>query len=116
MISVNIFPYSESTRRIFLISYYLRYAYHDYSDTTQFFKTEENLFSHSLNTSFTTIQKWENINLYAGWSNYLHDFSLNRLSLHTRIDLKLAKGLNLHVNLCCDLELSSSDQCQRLSS
>lgn len=96
-IEYDIFPYSESTRRIFRIYYYLRYAYHDYTDTTQFFKTEENLFSHSINTAFTTIQNWGNINLYAGWSNYLHDFSLNRLTLDTRIDLKLARGLNLNV-------------------
>jgi hypothetical protein len=94
-IEYDIFPYSESTRRIFRIYYIFRFGYHDYTDTTQFFKTEEVLWSHRLQTSFTTIQKWGNINLHAGWSNYLHDFSLNNLSLHSSVDLRIAKGLNI---------------------
>ena len=96
-IEYNIFPYSESTRRIFRIYYLVFLAYHDYTDTTQFFKTEETLFAHSLNTSYTTIQKWGEVNVHAGWSNYLHDFSLNELTLRSFINLRLFKGVSLNI-------------------
>jgi len=97
VIEYNIFPYSESTRRIFRIYYLVNFGYNNYSDTTQFFKTEETLWSHRIQTSFTTIQKWGDINISAGWSNYLHDFSLNNFSLRGNIDFKITKGLRVNM-------------------
>jgi len=96
-IEYDIFPYSESTRRIFRIYYIASFRYNNYSDTTQFFKTEETLWSHRIQTSFTTIQKWGNINISARWRNYLHDFSLNNLSLNGNIELKVTKGLSINM-------------------
>lgn len=96
-IEYDIFPYSESTRRIFRIFYIVGIRYNNYSDTTQFFKTEETLWSHRFQTSFTTVQKWGDINISARWSNYLHDFSLNNLSLNADIDIKVTKGLSLNL-------------------
>ena len=97
-IEYDIFPYSESTRRIFRIFYVLNYGYNNYTDTTQFLKTKESLWSHRLQTSYTTFQNWGNIHFSAGWSNYLHDFSLNRVSIGTYIDIKIAKGLSFNVH------------------
>jgi len=97
VIEYDIFPYSESTRRIFRVFYLFRIGYNNYTDTTQFFKTEEMLFSQRLQSSFTTIQKWGSISLTARWNNYLHDFSLNNLSLNARIDMKIAKGLSINL-------------------
>jgi len=96
-IEYDIFPYSESTRRIFRIYYIFRFGYNNYTDTTQFFKTEETLWLHRIQTSFTTIQKWSSINISARWSNYLHDFSLNNLSLYGSISLKVTKGLSFNL-------------------
>jgi len=95
-IEYDIFPYSESTRRIFRIYYIFTLGYNNYTDSTQFFKTEETLWSHRIQTSFTTIQKWGDISISARWSNYLHDFSLNNTSLYGNISLKIAKGLSLN--------------------
>jgi hypothetical protein len=95
-IEYDIFPYSESTRRIFRIFYIASFKYNDYSDTTQFFKTEETLWSHRIQTSFTTVQKWGEVYFYAGWSNYLHDFSLNNLTFNSSINLRIAKGLSVN--------------------
>jgi hypothetical protein len=94
-IEYDIFPYSESTRRIFRIYYIFTLGYNNYTDSTQFFKTKETLWSHRMISSFTTIQKWGNINVSARWSNYLHDFSLNNISLNADIELKITKGLSL---------------------
>ncbi|MCF6332112.1 MAG: hypothetical protein L3J11_02415 [Draconibacterium sp.] len=97
-IEYDIYPYSESTRRIFRIFYKLNYGYNNYSDTTQFLQTEESLWSHGLQTSYTTYQTWGNINFTAGWSNYLHDFALNRLSIGTNVSVKIAKGLSVDLH------------------
>ena len=91
----NIFPYAESTRRAFRIYYTLGLRYSNYSDTTQFFKTEETLFKQRIVASFSTVQKWGRVNMYAGWSNYLHDFSLNNVALNFNIDFRITKGLSL---------------------
>lgn len=92
-VEYDIYPYSESTRRIFRFYYVLNYAYNNYTDTTVFLKTEESLWSHRLNASYTNFQNWGTINFSAGWSNYLHDFSLNRLSIGAYVSVKVAKGL-----------------------
>lgn len=97
-IEYDIFPYSESTRRIFRFFYVLNYGYSNYTDTTAFLKTEESLFSHRIQTSYTTFQNWGTINFTAGWSNYLHDFELNRLSVGAYVSVKIAKGLTFNMH------------------
>jgi hypothetical protein len=97
-IEYDIFPYSESTRRIFRIFYVLNYGYHNYADTTVFLKTKESLWSQRLETSYTSFQQWGTINLTAGWRNYLHDFSLNRFSLGAYVSIKVAKGLTFDMH------------------
>ena len=96
-IEYDIYPYSESTRRIFRIFYVMNYAYNDYADTTVFLKTEETLWSHRLQTSYTSFQNWGTVNFTAGWSNYLHDFELNRLSIGAYVSIKVAKGLTFNM-------------------
>lgn len=97
-IEYDIFPYSESTRRIFRFFYNINYIYSDYTDTTAFLQTKESLFSHRFQGSYTTFQNWGTINFRAGWSNYLHDFSLNRLSLGAHVSVKIAKGLTFNMH------------------
>ncbi len=92
-IEYDIFPYSESTRRIFRFFYILNYGFNNYADTTVFLKTKESLWSQSLQTSYTNFQQWGTISFTAGYSNYLHDFSLNRLSVGAYVSVKIAKGL-----------------------
>jgi hypothetical protein len=39
------------------------------------------------------MQKWGSINVSFGYSNYLHDWSKNNISLDGFIELRIAKGL-----------------------
>ncbi len=96
-IEYDIFPYSESTRRIFRFYYILNYGYNNYTDTTVFLKTEESVWSQQLNASYTNFQNWGTINFSAGWSNYLHDFDLNRFSVGAYVSIKIAKGLTFNM-------------------
>lgn len=97
-IEYDVYPYSESTRRIFRFTYIMNYGYSDYTDTTVFLKTEESLWSHRLESSYTNFQQWGTLNFTAGWSNYLHDFSLNRLSIGAYASVKIAKGLTFSMH------------------
>ncbi len=96
-IEYDIYPYSESTRRQLRILYTVGLSFNNYVDTTQFFKTKESLGTHSVQASYSTIQKWGSIDIFSTYSNYLHDFSLNNLSLGCYINLKIAKGLRLNL-------------------
>ncbi len=93
-IEYNIFPYSESTRRQLRFLYCIGFIYNDYIELTEFNKMKESLFAHSLSTSYEIVQKWGTVDLSLAWSNYLKDFSLNRLSLNGSIEWRIAKGLS----------------------
>jgi hypothetical protein len=94
-IEYNLFPYQESTSRQLRLSYTLGPQQHIYYDTTIYNKSSEMLFRHSLNISAQFVQKWGSIWLNTSYSNYLHDFSLNRLNFNARTNLRIAKGLEL---------------------
>ena len=95
-IEYNVFPYSESTRRQLRITYKAGFSYENYIDTTIYNKVKENLLSHSITINYEIIQKWGSADLSLGYSNYLHDWSKNNLSLNAYLNLRIAKGLSLN--------------------
>ena len=94
-IEYDLFPYSESTRHQLRILYTAGYSFLSYVDTTIYDKMKEHLWSHSLTASYEVVQKWGNINISVGYSNYFHDWTKNNLYLQGYIDLRIAKGLNI---------------------
>jgi hypothetical protein len=94
-IEYDLFPYSESTRRQLRILYTAGYMYENYTDSTIYNKMREGLWSHSISASYEVVQKWGNINLSVGYSNYLHDWSKNNLSVTGYLELRIAKGLSI---------------------
>lgn len=96
-IEYDLFPYSESTRRQLRILYTAGYSFLSYADTTIYDKMKEHLWSHSLSASYEVVQKWGNINISVGYSNYFHDWTKNNLYLQGYIDLRIAKGLNITI-------------------
>lgn len=97
VIEYNFFPYSQSTRRQLRLVYGIGASYNNYMDTTQFFKTEEYLFSHMIHSSYNIIQKWGTIGVSTTWSNYLHDFSINNFNIGSLVSLRVVKGLSVTV-------------------
>jgi hypothetical protein len=96
-IEYDIFPYSESTRRQLRIMYGIGPEYANYHDTTIYNKMEEFLGSQVLTASYQVVEKWGSINSSINWSNYLHDWSKNNLSVSGSIRLRIAKGLNFNI-------------------
>lgn len=73
-IEYDVFPYSQSTRRQLRILYTAGYTFNNYTDTTIYDKVKEHLWSHSLTASYEVVQKWGNIDISVGYSNYIHDW------------------------------------------
>ena len=95
-IEYDIFPYSESTRRQLRLLYRAGFNQISYIDTTVYNKMKESLWQHSLTAAYQVVQKWGSINIALEYSNYLHDWSKNNISLEGFIDLRIAKGLSVN--------------------
>ena len=96
-IEYNIYPYSESTRRQLRVLYGIGYSYNHYLDTTIYGKIKETLYEQQLDIAYRVQQKWGSINISLEASNYLHDFSKNRLELDGSIRIRILKGLSFQV-------------------
>ena len=95
-IEYDIFPYSESTRRQLRLLYRAGFNQISYIDTTVYNKLNESLWQHSLTAAYEVVQKWGSIDITLEYSNYLHDWSKNNISLEGFIDLRIAKGLSVN--------------------
>lgn len=94
-IEYDVFPYSQSTRRQLRLLYKAGYNYVNYIDTTIYDKTRENLLLHSFLAAYEVVQKWGTIEISMEYSNYLHDWSKNNLSIDGYLSLRVAKGLSV---------------------
>ena len=94
-IEYDLFPYSESTRRQLRILYSVGFNLVNYIDTTIYNRKKQNLWFHSISTSYEIEQKWGSIDFTLEYSNYLHDWSKNNLSFNGYLSLRIAKGLSV---------------------
>jgi hypothetical protein len=95
-IEYDLYPYSQSTRKQLRLLYSLGINYSNYTDSTIYNKVFENHLKHSFNAAYEVVQKWGTIDVSFEYSNYLHDWSKNNLSVFGFIDLRIAKGLNVN--------------------
>ena len=97
-IEYNLFPYSEATHRQLRFQYSAGVQFANYFDTTLYNKVKETLYRHRLRVAYQVQEKWGSINLSLNGSNYLHDFSKNRIQLDAFIRIRILKGLSVSVN------------------
>jgi hypothetical protein len=96
-IEYNFFPYSESSRRSFTITYELGVVHYDYIEETIFGKTSELVYDHSLQTDFTTVAPWGTAEFAVETAQYLTDPDQWRLMLNGRLEFRIIRGLNFNV-------------------
>lgn len=97
-IEYNIFPYDESSTRMTYFAYGVRPQYRKYATTTLLFRDEQYLISHGLTFNTKFINKWGTVKSEIAWDNYLHDFSLNSLSLYLSTEFRLFKGFSIELS------------------
>jgi len=96
-IEFDVFPYSQSTRRLLSFLYRLNFQNVKYYEETIYNKTADNLWSQSLSVTLDLKEKWGTISTSLEGSHYFHDFKRNHLSLSGEVSLRLWKGLNFQV-------------------
>jgi len=97
-VEYDLFPYSEATHRQLRFLYSVGMQYSNYNDSTIYNKLKENLFKQEFNIAFQIQKKWGSVNLSLLASNYLNDFSKNRIELSTSLNLRIFKGLALQIS------------------
>jgi len=96
-IEYDIFPYTESTRRILTFLYRAGLEINNYTEETDRNKLKETVAFHSLGAHMSYIQKWGSISTTLTWSNYFFDWSYNKLSLNTNTRLRIFKGVQFNI-------------------
>ena len=94
----NIYPYSESTHRQLRVLYGIGLSMNNYTDTTVFFKIKENLIQQQLQIAYRVQEKWGYANLSLEGSNYMHDFSKNRIEVSASLNVRITKGLSVNLS------------------
>jgi len=93
-VEYNIFPYSQSTRKLLSLRYNVSVASFKYRDTTIFNRLSEIRATQSLTLSLDVKQPWGNAGLSVEGSNYLYDFRKNHLQIFGNGNFRLFKGLS----------------------
>lgn len=96
-IEYDLYPYQQSTRRLIAIRYAIGVAYYNYTEQTLYDLNEETRGLQSLTISAEIRQPFGSINASLLGSNYLYDWSKNRLQLSGSLDVRLIKGLSLRI-------------------
>ena len=96
-IEYNIFPFSESSRRSFTITYQVGGSYNQYIEPTIFGVTEETLFDHSLLVNLDAVQPWGELEVGMDAAQYFTDPSQWRLVFQGRLEFRIVRGLNFNV-------------------
>ncbi len=97
-IEYNIFPYSESSRREFVLAYEVGVTRADYREETVFSKLEETRLRHAFTTGVEAVQPWGSVEAGMRASAYLDDWSQNRLEFEAGLNFRVVRGLSLNLN------------------
>ena len=98
LIEYNIFPYSESTRRLLCIRYRQGIQYMDYLEETIYDHHNQWLHSGKVTLVADIKRTWGSIYGSLAGSAYYYDMRKNRLSLYTQLSLRIIKGLSFNVS------------------
>lgn len=96
-IEYSFLPYTEANYRAITLDYRIGAGHHRYIEETIFFKMQENLYHHSLNFTARLQQPWGSFEAGISGSHYFHDFTANRISLESDLELRIIKGLSLNL-------------------
>lgn len=94
-VEYNFFPYSESSKRQLVIAYKVGGRFNKYFETTIFNKDTEFLWKQNASIAATFRKKWGSLSAEFEYQNYLHDMTLDAMSVHLNTNIRIFKGLSL---------------------
>lgn len=97
-IEYDLFPYSESTRRMLTAQYAVGVEGNRYKEETIYLKTEETHPLHSLSVNLSQTQPWGYANVGVNSSQYLDMPDKNSASIFASTNVRILKGLSFSVS------------------
>jgi hypothetical protein len=94
----DLFPYSESTRRLLTLHYSVGLRAWNYEQETIYGKLEEVRGSHNVDTTVSLRQRWGTIGSTVSVASFIPDVAKNHVSLFGNVSLNLFRGLSLNLN------------------
>ncbi|MEX0600847.1 MAG: hypothetical protein WD423_09065 [Rhodothermales bacterium] len=95
-IEYNLFPYSESTRKLLTLQYSLGVTHFNYADTTIFNRMEETRFGHRMESVVSVKQPWGNVGVSLDGTQYFFDLSKFNLGLGGSVQFRLFRGFTVN--------------------
>jgi hypothetical protein len=96
-IEYDIFPYSESTRRMLTLQYTIGHDAHRYREETVFGKLREQLLDHRGEVGLSFKQPWGSASTQFSFSQYLNQPSKYSLGLFGGTNIRVFKGFSFNV-------------------
>ena len=94
-IEYNIFPWDISDRKVFTIAYYIGPEWKKYYEETIYDKFQESLWEQSLRLDLQLVQTWGELDAGLNATNYLDDWSKNRITFDTDLSVRIVRGLSV---------------------
>jgi hypothetical protein len=94
----DLFPYSESTRRLLTLLYSVGVRAWNYEQETIYGKLEEVRATHNFDTTVSLRQRWGTIGSTVSVASFIPDLAKNHVSLFGNVSLNLFRGLALNLN------------------
>lgn len=94
-IEYNIFPWDVSDRKVFTIAYYIGPEWKKYYEETIYDKLQESLWEQSLRLNLQIVQTWGEIEAGLDATNFMHDWSKNRITFDTDLSVRIIRGLSV---------------------
>ncbi len=91
----NIFPWSESNRRILAFRYNMGVSAYNYIEETIYDKMKETLYYQSLEMDLELVQPWGDISLRIDGTHLLSDWTKNRLTFESQFSIRITKNISV---------------------
>ena len=95
-IEYNIFPWDISDRKAFTLAYYIGPEWKNYYEETIYGKQKEGLWEQTFKLDLQLVQTWGEIEAELNASNYMHDFTKNRITLDTELSVRIVRGFSVN--------------------
>ena len=98
-IEYNIFPWDISDRKVFTIAYYIGPEWKKYYEETIYGRFHEELWEQTFRLDLQIVQTWGEIEAGFDATNYLNDFSKNRITFDTDLSVRIVRGFSVNFDL-----------------
>lgn len=98
-VEYNIFPWDVSDRKVFTMAYYIGPEWKKYYEETIYGKLQDNLWEQSFRLNLQLVKTWGEIQAGLDATNYLNDFSKNRITFDSELSVRIIRGFSVNLNL-----------------